>query len=344
MSSDKSPRRERYTASIGRALEWLAAHQGADGSFGIEFERGVNPIMVMPLTYLWGGMPRRCGATIERIRSAYVAADGSLNRPAKETSQSDQYQQPYALSWVVRSAAACEAHDLAHRCARQLLPYQHAGSGGFFGTPQEAQRGEGVIDMASTGMAGLALAATGRFDAARAAGDYLLAWLGRQRDMPERMIAQWHTAKGPVNDPSQSDRPANGNAPLVVARSRPHTDYWLCGIIVAFLVELHQVTGEASYRDAACRVFDFAAGSPELGNVCAAHKFAWAAARLYSISKDPAHLEAGCRVADRLARAQRPDGYFVHEDLVKPDEQPHAINVNVTSQFVTWMEAVAMQL
>ena len=112
MNDMTGSRRERYGAAVGRALEWLAAQQGTDSSFGVPVSEGVNSIFVTPLTFLWGGLPWRALGVIERIRSCFVREDGSLNRPAADRKIIDRAQLPYALSWVIRSSAACGALDI----------------------------------------------------------------------------------------------------------------------------------------------------------------------------------------------------------------------------------------
>lgn len=345
MGDNAGERGERYSRAIAKALRWLATHQGEDSAFGLPVAAGVNPIFVTALAYLWGGQPRRALGVLERIRSTFVMEDGALYRPARDKKITDRNQQPYAIGWVVRSASACGALDIAHRCARHILIYQHAGSGGLFGTHEEARLGQGVIDLASTGMGGLAFLATGSFDRARAVGDYLAGWFERQPSRVDRLLCQWHTEKGWLDQTWADTLPDNKNAPLVIGLASPHTDYWMCGILLAFLSELYQVTGDRRYLQIACSVFDFAERSDELGHVCASHKFAWGAARLFWASRDPRHIEGACRAADRLLLAQQPDGHFVHEDYFsKPSDQTRVGDLDVTSQFTAWLSAAAMLL
>ena len=331
--------------AIDRGLAWLAKAQGNDGAFSLPFEAGAAPTMVMPLTYLWGGDPRRARETMAALASRFVRDDGSIHRPAHEKVLSERYQHPYGLGWITRSALACDQFDVVQRCAGMAATYQHPSSGGFFGLPEEAAAGAGVIDMPSTGMGGLAMVAAGRLDAARAAGDYVLAWLDLQEPGVPRFWTQWHTAHGFVRSAEDSDRPPNGNAPLVISHDTGESDYWLCGILVAFLAELHMATGNEAYLDAANRIFSFAATSPVLGEVCRSHKFAWGAARLHAVTGESTHLEAGQKVARRLMHAQQPDGHFVYIDFFRPeDARPHGTNVVVTSQFVAWLAALAREM
>jgi len=335
----------RYRQAIRKALDWLVLCESPDSSFGLKEEDGVGPIFVTPLTYLWGGLPQRCLGVIERMRSKYVQADGSLYRPALTKKLTDQRQRPYALSWVIRSAAACGALDIAHSCVRQVMAFQHPGSGGLFGIRQEADRSEGIIDLASTGMGGLAMLATGKVDQASRVGEYLSTWLERQNNGETRLLCQWHTNLGLLDEASGGDLPANINAPLVIGLHKPHTGYWMCGILLAFLSELYLVTGQESFLTTAEAVFDFAERSDELARVCAAHKFAWGASRLFAATGAIRHLEAACRVADRLCDAQRPAGYFVYEGVFSDEaEMSQADKVSVTSQFAAWIAAVLMHM
>ena len=50
-------RRGRYALAVRRALDWLAAQQGEDSSFGVPVSEGVTSIFVTPLTFLWGRLP-----------------------------------------------------------------------------------------------------------------------------------------------------------------------------------------------------------------------------------------------------------------------------------------------
>lgn len=341
-------RRARYDAALRLALAWLHEQQGADGSFGTTASDSVGAIMVTPITCLWGGRPDGCLGVLDHIRRRYIQADGDLARPALATSVADQRQQPYALSWIVCSAAACGALDLAHRCVAHVIRHQHDPSGGLFGTTAEAEAGDGLIDMASTGMGGLALVATGHLDRARAVGDYIVDWLGRQPEDPlasRRLQPQWDTRTGLVDEADAARFPENANAPIVLDHSPENAAYWLCGILLAVLTDLILATGDPRYQEAARRIFDFAAASPELGRRCTSHKFAWGAARLYDATHDPAHLEGACRVADWLVSTQRPDGTFFHTDRWAANERPPRLaSVGITSQFGAWISSARMRM
>ena len=345
MSIKCSERRERYEHAVSQSLAWLANQQESDSSFGLDVNEGVNPIFVIPMTYLWGGMPSRCFGIIERIRSLYIQQDGTLYRPAASKIITDRMQVPYALGWVIRATAACGAQDVPRILADRLAYFQHKDSGGLFGTQEHADHAKGIIDLASTGMGGLGFLATGQLDRACAAGDYLAKWLTRQDDSQTRLLCQWHTEQGLLNEEASSEQPVNPNAPLIIGHNKPYTGYWLSGILLAFLAELYMITGRQSYLNTASQVFDFTEASPELGNVCAAHKFAWGAARLFVAKNDRRYIEAACRVADRLVQAQHPEGYFVHEDFCSIDDEiPQRPKVSVTSQFGAWISAAAMYM
>lgn len=345
MSNNYAERQQRYEQAIHKALAWLADQQGPDSSFGLDVSEGVNPIFVIPLTYLWGGLPWRCFGIMERIRSHYVRQDGTLYRPAAHKKITDRMQIPYALGWVMRAAAACGVHDIPCILADRLSHFQDKNSGGLFGTDKDAEEGQGIIDLASTGMGGLGFLATGQHDRACAAGDYLTRWLTRQDDSQTRLLCQWHTERGLLDENAGPELPVNLNAPLIIAHSKPYTDYWLSGILLAFMAELHMVTNQQSYLKTASQIFDFTDASPELPNVCAAHKFAWGAARLFVAKGDRRYIEAACRVADRLVRAQHPEGYFVHEDFFSIEgEMDQPTKVSITSQFGAWLSAAAMYM
>ena len=137
-----------------------------------------------------------------------------------------------------------------------------------------------------------------------------------------RLLPQWHTRTGPVDEAAGKHLPQNPNAPIVIGHDADDAAYWLCGILMSLLADLYQVTGKDAYLHAARGIFDFSIGSPELGRVCAAHKFVWGAARLFGVTKDPRHLDGACRVVDWLVANQRPNGIFVYSELFGPDDEP----------------------
>lgn len=333
-----------YRQAIGRAAAWLAARQGADGSFGLR-GAGLGPFMVVPLALLLAGRPDGAAATLEHVKREFCEPDGRMRLLAGDAGSTPVAQYAYQPAWAAISAQVNGYFDISYPVTEHLLTYQHAETGGLFGSTADRDRGDGRIDLPSTGMAGLAFLHAGRLDAARRVGDYLVHLLSLQPRPADRLYTTYDTNSGLVTDVDETVLPANRNYPLVLGPGVACASGWLFGLTIALLSDLYRATGEAPYLRGALRLFDLAERSPDVGTAPTAHKLAWGCARLYLASHDDRHLEAGCRVADHLAGIQLEQGCWLYQGIFYSlAEQGHGVTVSMTAQFSAWIAMVLISL
>jgi hypothetical protein len=218
-----------------------------------------------------------------------------------------------------------------------LLKFQDLASGGLFGKREDAETGRGIVHAAVTSVGGQAAVTTGHVEAGRRMGDHLVDNLVAQNpDLSKAFYPIWDTEGGLRTD---ADAPATPNMPKVILRDAPDQAHFLTGMMIAYLTDLYRVTGERKYLDGALTIYEFAAGgTPAIYETTAAHKFAWGCAWLYRETGKAEHIESACRVCDYLLTAQEPNGSFVHTAFTKSADQPYSPRLNITGQFVLWIQ------
>jgi hypothetical protein len=336
-------RKQEYNAAVERALAWILSHQEPDGGFGpVET---MSHYMVLGASLLYTGHGDAAGRVIRAMKSLFVNSDGSFDPPEIRAGRTSALQERgYAPAWVVYSSHVNLAYDISLRGMPHVLRLQDAKSGGMFGSAEDALAGKGIVNCAVTSVAGEAALTTGYIAEARRMGDHLVDnVLASNPDLSQRFYPIWDTERGLRTDPAV---PPSPNMPRVIERFQPNQHHYLTGMMIAFLSDLHRVTGDRKYLDGASTIYEFAAGgSPGVYETTLAHKFAWGCAWLYRVTENPAHLESACRVCDYLVSRQEQDGSFVHWGLVKSAaEWPYSPRLNITAQFALWIARTAALL
>jgi hypothetical protein len=332
MSSRKGP----YKASVEKAMQWILSHQQADGSFGpVET---MSHYMVLGAALLYTGHADAASRLMPALRRLFLKQDGSLDAPEIRAGRpSALLERGYAPSWIIYSSHLNHAYDISLRNMPYLLRLQDPKSGGMFGTQEHAAAGKGIVNAAVTCVAGQAALTTGYLREARSMGDHLVNnLLAHNPDLSKRFYPVWDTERGLRTD---SDAPSAPNMPRVLQRFEPNQHHFLTGMMIAFLTDLHAVTNENKYLDAALEMYEFGAGgSPSIYENTLSHKFAWGCAWLYRQTQMPKCLESACLVCDYLVRSQEQEGSFVHWGLVKSAEEwPYSPRLNTTAQFALWI-------
>ena len=177
---------------------------------------------------------------------------------------------------------------------------------------------------------------TGRIDAARRMGDYVLHLIAAQPDFDTRFYPCCDTRKGLLTE----GLPDGVSTYLdTFERQAPGQHYWLLGLLMAFLSNLYLATYDKVYMDSATALFEFGAGChADLYSNTLNHKYLWGCARLYHATGDPLYLETALRIADFLVRIQEPEGTWWHSGFIQVrDHQTMGVTTEVTSQFCIWL-------
>ena len=332
-------RKEAYRTSVKRAMQWILSHQEEDGGFG-PVERMVHN-MVMGATLLYTGHADAAARLMPYLKQTYVGEDGNFDMPetraGRESALLERY---YAPSWQIYSTHLNLAFDISLPAMPHLLKFQDPVSGGMFGTQEDSDRRQGIVNTAVTSVAGQAALTTGYIAEARRMGDHLTDnLLASNPDLNNAFYPVWDTERGLRTDP---ETPSLPNMPSVLLRYEPDQGHFLTGMMIGLLTDLYRAVGERKYLDGALQLFEFAAGgTPAIYETTLSHKFAWGCAWLYRVTGQAEHLEAGCRVCDRLVASQDEDGSFVYWAFVDSSEDwLYSPRLGITAQWTLWISRI----
>ena len=342
--SHSHDRKARYVESVNHAQKWILNHQQPDGGFGPEVET-LSHHMAIPGSLLYTGHPRAASRLTSYMKKRFVLPDGSIDVPEYRTGRaSGVFEYCYAPSWVVFGAHLNLAFDVSLPAMPHILKFQDPKTGGMFGSPEDKDRGKGLISAPVSCIAGQAALTTGYVAEAKRMGDHLIDnVIANNPDLNKAFYPAWDTERGLLTD---ADTPSFPNMPRVMIRDEPAQHHYLTGMMIAYFSDLCRATGERKYLDAAETIYEFAAGgSPAIYENTLSHKFAWGCAWLYRLTGKAEHLESACRICDYLLSIQESDGTFVHYGLVKSaDDWPFSPRLNTTAQFSLWINRTAALL
>lgn len=326
MTPTAEERRERYNASLGRFATWFNGYCKPDGSLDAP-NLGCPAYMPVPVYALAIGDAELCFRTLDYIERR-VTHDDSFLRPAGKP------MLPYRAAWMLMGATIAKHSALAAKLETWMLGFQHEPTGGFFGTEAARQAGEGEICFDSTTIVCAALAEAGKIEQAKRAGEFLLSQVHNQPAYDDRFHLVWDTRRKDVVtefDPQQSRL-------FVIEWNRPHQYLYKIGLLARAFTILYFKTSSLDYLNLAEIFYERAARSPNVWTNTLAHKLGWAAYTLHCQTHKPEYLEGACRVADRVANLQQPDGAFHYPEFWPPYEQV-AIEqkINIGCQFATWI-------
>ena len=336
-------RKAEYLESVNRAQKWIVSHQKSDGGFGPEVET-LSHHMAVPASLLQTGHPEEAAKLVAHIKKRFILPDGTFNMPEWKAGRPGAlFEYCYAPSWVIYGAHLNGAFDVSLPAMPHVLQFQDPGTGGMFGSPQDKDRGKGLISAPVTCIAGQAALTTGHVAEAKRMGGHIIRLIEKNPDLNKEFYPAWDTERGLL---TAADTPSFPNMPRVIIRDAQAQHHYLTGMIIAFLSDLFRATGEKKYLDAAETIYDFAAdGSQAIYENTLSHKFAWGCSWLYRATGKSEHLESACRVCDYLVGIQEEDGTFVHYGLVKSAaDWPYSPRLNTTAQFSLWIYRTASLL
>ena len=253
----------------------------------------------------------------------------------------------------------CGLFDLSLKAIEALLPYQDKNCGGFYVSKTGAESGEGLVELNTTGMGGLACLTTGRKKEALAAGDFQVDLLSKQPKLNKGLYGYMDPGDGNLitsQEFSGDDVYANKTTPLKSDldqylfyfdnESDEIQPYANLGVPLAFMCYLHNATGSASYLDAAMKLFEFL---DHAGDRCwikgQTTKVLLGLALLHSITGDARVFDAIRAECDHLCKTQLDNGAWIaplsFDDF---SEQPKWVSICLTGDILLSIKTVLSNL
>lgn len=326
MANAREERIRSYSDALRRFAEWFNRFRQPDGSLAAP-NLSCPAYMPVPLYAHATGDTELLHRTLAYIEVRAERDAHFLRAPGKGLL-------PYRMAWIAMGAMLGDHLRLADWLEKQLLPFQDARTGGFFGTEAARGAGEGEICFDSTANACAALCVVGNDTAAAAAGDFLRRLVETQRNSGRRLLCGWHSRHGLMTefDPRK--------ARAYVIESGQQTQYlYKIGLLVRAFASLYCRTEYTASLSLAQAFQQWAVNrTPDVWSNTLGHKLGWAAWTLFKITREEQYLAQACRVADHLTGLQQPDGAFHYPEFWPPYAQVEIEQkINLGCQFATWI-------
>ena len=263
--------------AVVAGLKWLLAQQDADGAFK-PTEHGLNTFHKVPYALAVTGQLERGTRLCAWIAEQCLDEEGDLSgRASREGPLAAFYH--YGNSWVTMGAHRLGQFGVSIKTADFLSTLQHPQTGGFLTQGPESSL-DGMQDLMTSAMAGLALLNVGNLKAAEAAGDFLVSMYERQPKLTTQMLFVQQRGDRLVTEWPDDQQPAFALNP-----QRPEQWYFVPGLAGGFLAKLAEVTDNEAHLRAAQAYIQYAESSAaDRYDTPHAWWFGWGAAMVYAVT------------------------------------------------------------
>lgn len=345
----------RYSECFTKGYSWYLSQQRDDGSLGTAPTDDItlyNAFYVFAVGGRWNEARRFRDWAYMNI----MDNDGTLRVNPDGIVASKAV---YFKGWTIWGAHQCGFFDMSLKAIEAILPYQHRNCGGFYVSKYGAESGEGLLELNTTGMGGLACLATGRMKEAVAAGDFLVQLLSKQPNLNKGLYGYMDPKSGSLitsQAASEDDIYSNtGVAPKSALdkylfyydnESNEIQPYANLGTALPFLSYLYKATGSKSYLDAAMKLFQFL---DYAGEKCwvkgQTTKVLWGLALLYDITGNQQVFSAIRAECDHFCNTQLENGVWIapiaFDDFSK---QPKWVSLCLAGDILLSIKAVLTYL
>lgn len=325
----------RFVAARDRGVAWLLSQVNADGSIG-PAEVGTFYYRV-PWALALGGQTAAGTRLLDWIRRHRFTEEGAFTSGHPNQDSVDSWY-PYPLSSLIVGASLLKQFDLAERGMAHLLTLQDAATGGFYST-RDDQSGAAYQELAVAAGAMLPLVMTGRIDAARRLGDFLVRLWEAQPEPSERLYCIMTRDGGLLTQFPGSKRK------LAVNEAQDAQQYhYNSGFAAASLAYLYLACPDSVYLDTARQYMAFSMNSTprqfEVQQVC---KSGWGAALLYTVTREAQYRDWAMKLGDWFIGNQLPEGYWVQTRTLQDPPQLET-TILITAEFVMHLDSISAAL
>lgn len=320
--------------SVVSALKWLLAQQEADGSVK-PGEHGLNTFHKVPYALAVTGQMERGSRLCAWIQENALDDEGDFTaRTHREGPLNAFYH--YANSWLIMGAHRLGQFGLSLRAADFLSTLQHPQTGGFLTLGPESSL-DGMQDMMTTALGGLALLTTGKLPEAEAAANFLLSMYDRQPKLGQQMLFVQQKGDRLVNEWPEDQAPA-----FALTLRAPGQWYFVPGLAGGFLAKLYDVTGNQEHLRGAQAYIQFADSS---GNDRYegpyAWWFGWGAAMVYASTGVATYRKIIESVAEEMVGSQMSSGSWAAGSM---GYEPPAPIVDATAEAIVALAEMLQSL
>jgi hypothetical protein len=308
-----------------RGVDYVLAHQRADGAVGDPEHDGLTPYYKAPWAFAAAGETEAGNRLATWLERNVLQDDGDFAGPLRGDGHNYSYAYPNA--WLVCGAQKLGRFDITARAMDFLLLLQHAEDGGF---RVQRDREDAAQDLLNSSQAGNACLFTGHLREARSVGRFLrTVWDAQPHPERELFFAYKPGAGLRVEFPDDRQRLFS------IRVDRRRQMYFNIGIAAAFLTRLSQATGDHEWVDLGKRYLDIGFNVlDEMYETAQVGKVGWGAALVYGASGEKRYLDLATRVGRALLEQQTAEGAWDNTGGYTSD----AVRIEVTCEFVVLLD------
>lgn len=290
-----------YRQAVVNGLKWLLTQQEPDGSFR-PIEHGLSTFHKIPYALAVTGQLERGARLCSWIQQQIMDEEGDFTLRFDRGGPLAVFYH-YANSWLICGAHRLGQFGMSLRGSDFLSTLQHPQTGGFL-TIGPASSLDGMQDLMTSSLAGLAMLTTGRVAEAEATGNFLVSMYDRQPKLGSQLLFVQQRGDHLVNEWDESQAPA-----FALTLRANDQWYFVPGLAAGFLAKLYEVTGDEEHLRAAQSYIQFAdsAGSGRY-DTPNGWWFGWGAAMVYAVSGVATLRNIVEAVCDQIVESQMSNG------------------------------------
>jgi hypothetical protein len=313
--------------------DWLVSLQAPDGAWnGLETPMVDGFYKSSWALTLTGRLPQ-AHRSLDYCARHFLTADGDFLPREHPWHQGVHYI--YANSYFVVGAMAAGRYEIARPATRFVLTQQDATCGGI-SSRRVSTTSVRSYDTMSAGAAGMALLAAGERTAAQQIGEFLGRMVDAQPEANRRFYTTMRADGKLLLDFSADDVFAS-----VIDATEPDQCWYAVGLPLAFLIQLHDASGETRWASLADWYFGFQEQCVNPWDGGSSGKAGWATAMMYRRTGDPSYRDIALRVARYITERQDDDGGWA--GVVGGDGLTNAA-MDVSAEYTLWCALIAANL
>jgi hypothetical protein len=313
-----------------RTVDWLAARITSDGSVGDDCE-DLACFYKLPYLMQLAGHAAEAHRLLDYIRDRFLRSDGDF-RTSNRVKTIDPVlalYPGYINGWITMAAHKLGRFDLSFPAWDYLRGFWNADLGGF-AIDRTENGANGNVEVLMCAHLGLDALYLGDLELARGSGRALRQFMRLQPSPDTRFFLRMAGA-GLL----EIDFPEAAAGLHVIAAEQPGQAWFFIGYPMAFLTRLFRATGDPEDLETARGYFDFARRcAPRMLGEHFAHKVAWGAVELASVTGDASHWALGAQISKKLIEAQDHDGLWM-------GNQPPHTHLDQSTEVAIWLLEIA---
>tara|TARA_A100001037_G_scaffold306712_1_gene354461 strand:- start:70616 stop:71662 length:1047 start_codon:yes stop_codon:yes gene_type:complete len=333
---------ENIKFSVDLGAKFLIAKQQLNGSYP-GHDQGAASFWGIPLALMLSGYHFEAQKLLDWIQKNALSLNGDIGEISKN---SRGYNYPYEKAWLIEGAHRFGEFNISYSGMNYLRRFWDQETGGFYSViDPDLIKLESNLKMDLWVTSGCARAALymGELDMAIGAARWMENLMKQQPNYPEQLYTVFTKSKGLLinkndfTDDIEDKFKFGTNFRYVLNKdSQVDQSFFHPGIAGGFLALLYLATRDIRWLTLSKKYMLLAeTASDFLYSTLRAGKTGWAAALLFSISKEEKYFKIAYKIADNIIKLQSGNGSWID-----PNKISDMHSINLTAEMVIWLNQI----